>query len=64
VGVELASPQLASRVVEGLRERRILIGRTGRREDVLKIRPPLPFAREHAELLVDEFRHVLDASRP
>jgi 4-aminobutyrate aminotransferase-like enzyme len=28
------------------------VGRTGQRADVLKIRPPLAFKDEHAELLV------------
>src|SRR5581483_4023990 len=53
VGVELASPELAGRVVDGMRAERVLVGRTGRREDVLKIRPPLVFGDEHADLLVE-----------
>jgi 4-aminobutyrate aminotransferase-like enzyme len=35
-----------------MREARVLINRTGPRENVLKIRPPLVFKSEHAELLV------------
>ena len=53
VGVELASADLAERVVNQLRDEGILIGRTGRDENVLKIRPPLVFADEHADLVVD-----------
>src|SRR5204863_257599 len=58
VGVELTTPegkpdpQLAERVVNDLREEGILIGRTGRHDNVLKIRPPLVFADEHADVLV------------
>jgi 4-aminobutyrate aminotransferase-like enzyme/Ser/Thr protein kinase RdoA (MazF antagonist) len=52
VGVELASAELAERVVNQLRDEGILIGRTGRDENVLKIRPPLVFRDEHADLLV------------
>ena len=52
VGVELASADLAERVVNQLRDEGILIGRTGRHENVLKIRPPLVFADEHADLVV------------
>jgi 4-aminobutyrate aminotransferase-like enzyme len=52
VGVELASADLAERVVNQLRDEGILIGRTGRHENVLKIRPPLVFADKHAELVV------------
>src|SRR5256884_770915 len=52
VGVELASADLAERVVNQLRDDGILIGRTGRDDTVLKIRPPLVFADEHADLVV------------
>jgi 4-aminobutyrate aminotransferase-like enzyme/Ser/Thr protein kinase RdoA (MazF antagonist) len=51
-GVQLASGELAAHVADELRERGILVGLTGRGEDVLKIRPPLVFADEHSELLV------------
>jgi len=36
----------------------VLVGRTGPRDDVLKIRPPLVFAEPHVELLMG----ALDAS--
>src|SRR5438874_1132986 len=58
VGIELAmpdgtpDPELAERLVNDLRKEGILIGRTGRHENVLKIRPPLVFADEHADVLV------------
>jgi 4-aminobutyrate aminotransferase-like enzyme len=42
----------ARRVINGLCDRGVLVGETGRHENVLKIRPPLPFAREHADLLL------------
>ena len=35
-----------------MRERGVLVGRTGRDRASLKIRPPLVFTREHADLLV------------
>jgi 4-aminobutyrate aminotransferase-like enzyme len=59
IGVELATlegtpdPKLAERVVNDLRDEGILIGRTGRHENVLKIRPPLVFADAHADVLVE-----------
>src|SRR4051794_2872414 len=52
IGAELASGDLAERVVNQLRDDGILIGRTGRNDNVLKIRPPLVFADEHADLVV------------
>jgi 4-aminobutyrate aminotransferase-like enzyme len=67
VGVELVTTtarrapdaELAERVVDGLRDRGILIGRTGPNHNVLKVRPPLVFAEAHAELLVDGLAAVL-----
>jgi 4-aminobutyrate aminotransferase-like enzyme len=35
-----------------MRDAGVLINRTGPREDVLKIRPPLVFSTEHVEVLV------------
>jgi 4-aminobutyrate aminotransferase-like enzyme/Ser/Thr protein kinase RdoA (MazF antagonist) len=59
-GVQLASEGLAARVVDELREHGILVGLTGPNSDVLKIRPPLVFADEHAELLVTALDRILD----
>ena len=52
-GVELASPELAGQVLNAMRDRGVLIGLTGARDDVLKIRPPLVFERAHADRLVE-----------
>lgn len=41
----------AGKIVEGMRERGVLIGRTGRTRATLKIRPPLVFADEHVDQL-------------
>jgi 4-aminobutyrate aminotransferase-like enzyme/Ser/Thr protein kinase RdoA (MazF antagonist) len=59
IGVELENAQLAEQVVDGLREDGVLIGRTGREENVLKIRPPLVFRAQHADLLVAALRKQL-----
>jgi 4-aminobutyrate aminotransferase-like enzyme/Ser/Thr protein kinase RdoA (MazF antagonist) len=48
------SPEIAARLVDRMRERGILIGRTGPTRSALKIRPPLVFARTHADRLVAE----------
>jgi 4-aminobutyrate aminotransferase-like enzyme len=47
---------LAIRLVNGLRQRHILIGASGPEGHVLKIRPPLPFSRDNA----DRFLNALD----
>ena len=59
VGVQLRRSEVAALVVDRLRETGILIGRTGPRDDVLKIRPPLVFDEEHAALLVDGLGRAL-----
>jgi len=55
------APQVASRVINGLRDRHILIGAAGRHGNVLKIRPPLIFERQHADLLIEALDAVLTA---
>lgn len=68
IGVEIVSdgksktPDAAttSRLVNGLRERRILISASGPGANVLKIRPPLVFSRENAGMLVAGMREVLE----
>jgi 4-aminobutyrate aminotransferase-like enzyme len=51
-GTGAPAPALASRVVNGLRERRVLISASGPHAATLKIRPPLPFASADAERLL------------
>ena len=51
-GVELSSADLAACVSDELREVGILVGLTGKAENVLKIRPPLAFKDEHVDLVV------------
>ncbi|MFL5960236.1 MAG: aminotransferase class III-fold pyridoxal phosphate-dependent enzyme [Gaiellaceae bacterium] len=58
-GVQLSSADLAARVADELREQGILVGLTGPRDDVLKIRPPLVFSDEHAELLISALDRIL-----
>ena len=52
----------AIRVVNGLRERHVLISATGPDGSTLKIRPPLPFARPHVDQLADALSATLSAS--
>jgi len=67
IGVELVldrggkSPATreASRVVNALRDRQVLSSTTGERANILKIRPPLVFGLEHADLFVDTLDDVL-----
>jgi 4-aminobutyrate aminotransferase-like enzyme len=66
LGVEIVSggplnadADKAARVVNRLREQRILISATGPRANVLKIRPPLVFAKDHVELFLDKLELVM-----
>jgi 4-aminobutyrate aminotransferase-like enzyme len=55
-------PRRAGQVTEAMRERGILLGTTGPAGNVLKIRPPLAFQRDHADLLLGTLEEVLAAS--
>ena len=56
--VELArdgvpAPEAAASIVEAMKARGILIGRIGRQQHILKLRPPMPFGTDHAALATD-----------
>ena len=53
------APALAQTLINGLRERRVLIGAAGKFGHVLKIRPPLCFSTTDADMLVDALDDVL-----
>lgn len=66
IGVDVVDPEtgkpsaaFASRIVNALREARVLISASGRDGDVLKIRPPLVFSRANATQLVETLDRVL-----
>jgi 4-aminobutyrate aminotransferase-like enzyme len=66
LGVDVIDPAtgepsagIASRIVNGLRDRRVLISATGPGANVLKIRPPLPFGRPHADQFLAALTDVL-----
>ena len=57
----------ADRFVNGMRERGVLMGKAGAYGNVLKVRPPLVFEREHAEVFLEAFRETaraVDAAGP
>lgn len=70
IGVELVSdrsartpdPALTSRVVNGLRRKRVLISAAGPHANVLKIRPPLVFSEANADLFLDALDQTLAES--
>jgi 4-aminobutyrate aminotransferase-like enzyme len=50
---------LAGRVVEAMKDRGVLVGRVGRRGEVLKLRPPMPFSAADADEAVGKLGEVL-----
>jgi 4-aminobutyrate aminotransferase-like enzyme len=56
------APDLARRVVNAMRALGVLIGVDGPGGNVLKIRPPLPFAAEHAEIAVAALDRALGSA--
>ncbi|TQK30312.1 aspartate aminotransferase family protein [Arthrobacter sp. SLBN-53] len=59
VGVELVDRETARRVVNGMRERRVLISVCGAGGNVLKIRPPMVFSLADVDWLIAELEQVL-----
>ena len=57
LGVELTEE--ATRVVNQMRERGILLGTEGPLHNVIKIRPPMPFSNEDADQLVETLDEIL-----
>lgn len=72
IGVELVRDRngkapdasLASAVVNGLRDRRILISATGYHANILKIRPPLTFSQANAAELVEGLSETMKSLVP
>lgn len=72
VGVELVRDRVTKEpaaeetafIVNGLRERRILISAAGPAANVLKIRPPLVFSRANADLFLSALEEVLCELKP
>lgn len=66
LGVDLVNDRVARTpaadrardVIEGMRDRGVLLGVTGPAGNVLKIRPPLVFQRKHADVLLDALDEV------
>lgn len=53
------APEETQRLVNQMRDHGVLLSRVGPQGNVLKIRPPMVFSREHADLLADTLDRVL-----
>ena len=54
------NPELADQIMNHLRDNGVLIGTTGPNYATLKIRPPIVFRKEHAEILLVALKKALD----
>jgi 4-aminobutyrate aminotransferase-like enzyme len=54
------APDAASRIINGLKQHHVLIGAAGPYGSTLKVRPPLCFSKENADLLTRSLEAVLD----
>jgi 4-aminobutyrate aminotransferase-like enzyme len=59
-----ADPQGADLIVNRLKEKGFLLSRAGILGNVVKIRPPLPFHREHADLFLSAFEETIRETDP
>ena len=69
-GIELVSdrdtrepaPDKAKSIVNAMRHKGVLMSKIGEHDNVLKLRPPLCFSRDNAELLIDTLDEVMKAA--
>ncbi len=54
-------PAAARRLVNDMRDQGVLISRIGPHDNVLKMRPPMPFTREHGDILLQALNDCLEA---
>lgn len=59
IGVELTDSEAAGQVVNTMRDLGVLVGRTGRRGNVIKIRPPLVFSERNVDQVVAALAQAL-----
>ncbi len=66
LGIDIAKsdgtpdPEMAERIMNQMRENGVLIGTTGEHNQTLKIRPPIVFQKEHADMLLAALGKALD----
>ena len=61
-GTKTPAPGEAARIVNEMRRRGILMSKIGEHDNVLKLRPPLCFSKDNADLLVSTLDEVLAAA--
>ena len=59
LGIELDDPSKTAKAMEDMMQQGVLVGKTGPKNSVIKLRPPMTFKNEHADLLVDKINQCL-----
>jgi len=59
LGIELDDALKAEKTMEDMMQQGILVGKTGPKNSVIKLRPPMTFKKEHADLLVNKLNLCL-----
>ena len=59
LGIELDDPSKTAKAMEDMMHQGVLVGKTGPKNSVIKLRPPMTFKKEHADLLVDKINQCL-----
>jgi len=59
LGIELDDALKAEKTMEYMMQQGILVGKTGPKNSVIKLRPPMTFKKEHADLLVNKLNLCL-----
>ncbi|MDJ0614530.1 MAG: aminotransferase class III-fold pyridoxal phosphate-dependent enzyme, partial [Rhizobiaceae bacterium] len=57
---KLPASEFTDKVINEMRNRGIILSKLGRHKNTLKIRPPMPFSKENADLLFDTLDDVLE----
>ena len=53
------APDIATRIINEMRERGVLMGKLGVQQNATKIRPPMPFSKDNADLMLSALDDVL-----
>jgi len=59
LGIELDDVSKTAKAMEDMMHQGVLVGKTGPINSVIKLRPPMTFKKEHADLLVDKINKCL-----
>jgi 4-aminobutyrate aminotransferase-like enzyme len=60
LGIELNEPSVAAETMENMMKEGVLVGKTGPKNNVIKLRPPMTFNSKHADFLVDKLTLCLE----